>query len=132
MKRKIEKIWHPWDTWECYKAGFFGPYPKNMTKALGEKLYADFFKTPDLFEKSLNMVLEKWHYSCEHNLTSPSLNKIAWGGQAACCYAWGVPAECRAGFRFLTPQEQETANLLSEALIRNWYERRNYEQPENL
>lgn len=37
-------------------------------------------------------VIEKWPYSCEHNLTNNSLNKIAYLGQAACCLYAKVPA----------------------------------------
>lgn len=131
-KRPLLKVWHPWWDWECFKAGFFGPYPAGMNKAKGEAAYAAFFRTPGLFESSLRRVLDEWPRSCEHNLTSPSLNKIAWGGQAAACLALGIPAECRAGFNKLTADEQAEANTTSERIIRSWYEKEGYEQPEKL
>ena len=131
-RKPLVKIWHPWPSWECFKAGFYGPYPEGVNKASGEAKYGEFFRVPGLFEASLRRVLEEWPNSCEHNLTSASLNKIAWGGQAAACIAWGIPAECRAGYRLLTKEEQKAADEISERLIREWYDRRGYEQPETL
>lgn len=130
--KKLLKEWRPWWDWECYKAGFFGPYPAGMNKAAGEAAYAGFFREPGLFEASLKRVIEEWPNSCAHNLTSASLNKIAWGGQAAACIALGIPAECRAGYNKLTKAEQAAADAISERVIRTWYEREGYEQPEEL
>lgn len=132
MKRPLIRIWHPWWLWECFKAGFFGPYPKGMNQQQGEKLCKDFFLTEGLFEDSLKKVLSEWKYSCEHNLTCHSLNKIAWGGQAACCYLLGVPSSCRAGYNLLPKDVQLKMDTISEVLIRQWYEDNNYEQPEKL
>lgn len=130
--RPLLRIWHPWQAWECHRAGFFGPFPEGMNKAKGEEAYATFFRTSGLFEASLKRVLEEWPRACEHNLSNPSLNKIAWGGQAAACIALGIPAECRAGFNKLTAEEQDEANATSERVLRTWYERNGYEQPKKL
>lgn len=45
-----------------------------------------------LTKKYMMRVVEEWKYSCEHNLTNESMNKIAYIGQAACCIYGGVPS----------------------------------------
>jgi hypothetical protein len=40
----------------------------------------------------MTMVIEQWKYSCEHNLTNMSINRIAYIGQAACCLYANVPS----------------------------------------
>jgi len=131
MLKKIKRIWHPWDKWECYKAGFFGT-SQGINKKQAEAKYKEFLETPGLFEESLQKVLREWTFSCEHNLTCSSLNKIAWGGQAACCYAWGISSEARAGYNLLSPLQRQEADAISEKLIRAWYKEHEYEQPETL
>lgn len=130
-KKPIVKIWHPWNKWECFQAGFWGPFPEGINKSRGEQMYKEFFLSGK-FRKTLMMVLKEWPFSCEHNLTSPSLNKIAWGGQAAAAYALGIPAECRAGFNLLSPEVQQEMNEISKQCILTWYEENGYEPFENL
>lgn len=131
-KKPIVKIWHPWYKWECFKAGFFGPFPDGMNKTKGEQLFKEFFITNNLFADSLEKVLKEWTFSTEHNLTSATLNKIAWSGQAACCYAWGIPADCRSGYRLLTLAQQKEADEIARRLLINWYEEQGYECFEKL
>lgn len=129
--KPIEKIWHPWEKWECYKAGFWGPYPEGVTQKSGEEAYRDFFLSGE-FRKTAKKVLAEWPYSCEHNLTSTTINKIAWLGQASLAYATGVPAECRAGFKLLDKETQQEMNQIAREELLNWYKEQGYEPPENL
>ena len=132
MLTPIKRIWHPWDKWECYKAGFWNTTPpQGLSMAEGEQLYCDFFREKD-FAATLTKVLKEWPHSCEHNLTSASLNKIAWGGQAAACYALGLPADCRAGYNLLDANLKKEMDNISESLIRGWYKERGYEPFKNL
>ena len=38
------------------------------------------------------------------------MNRIAWLGQAAVCYAKGIPSCCCGGFNLLTEEQQNIAN----------------------
>jgi len=130
--KPVEKIWHPYWKWECYPAGFFENAPEGKSLKEGETGYRDFFETPHAFEKGIIEVFKEWPKSCEHNLTSPSLNKIAWLGQAAACITRHIPAKCRAGFRLLDAEKQMEMNELSKKYILQWYKDRNYEPFEDL
>ncbi len=41
--------------------------------------------------RAMSSVIRKWKHATEHNLTNGSINKIAWLGQAACCYRFRAP-----------------------------------------
>ena len=130
--KKIERIWHPWQKWECYKNGFFGPFKNGMTKNSGEIMYAEFFSRGNLFEENLSIVMNDWKYSLEHNLTNSGLNKVAWCGQAAACVYKGIPAECRSGLNFLSEKDRIKNNKIVEGFLLEWFKKGGYELPENL
>lgn len=88
---KIERIWHPWNNWECYRSNFFGSLPKSLKKAEALKLCQDLYKNVDEFERVLLRILKEWPNSCEHNLSNLGMNRIAWLGQAACAYKYRIP-----------------------------------------
>jgi hypothetical protein len=48
------------------------------------------------------------------------MNRIAWLGQAAMCYATGIPAAFRSGFFLLTETEQIAANELALIYLNKW------------
>lgn len=120
MKIKIPRKYRPWWEWECYRAGFFSTTPpKGLDADRCREMYRDFLSDLSRFDKAMSRVVVEWPNSCEHFLTNPTMNKIAWFGQAAACIEMGVPAMFRAGFKLLTPEQQEAAN----ALANNHYER---------
>jgi hypothetical protein len=45
---------------------------------------------------------------------------VAWLGQAATCYALGIPAAYRGGFYLLTSDQQEAANKAALAALNKW------------
>lgn len=114
------RIFHKYEKWECYKAGFYATTKPNMKKDQCEKAYADFLRNLPAFEDALMHVTTEWKNSCEHYLTNLSMNRIAWLGQASVCYALGIPSTYRAGFQLLTPLEQEAANQMALVWLNNW------------
>jgi hypothetical protein len=50
------------------------------------------------------------------------MNRIAWLGQAAMCYATGVPSVFRGGFFLLSEKQQEAANRLALEYLNKWLE----------
>lgn len=115
------RIFHTYDKWECHKAGFYeNAPPKGMTKAQCEEEYRKFLADTGRFADTLERVIVEWKHSCEHYLTNAAMNRIAWLGQAAMCYATGIPSAFRAGFFMLTAQEQERANEVALEYLNRW------------
>jgi len=127
---KVNRIYHTWDKWECYSAGFYDEKPKNreQTKEQLELEYADFLSNDDRFKAALRGVLTHWKKSCEHYLSNENMNRIAWLGQAAACYALGIPSCYRGGFNLLTEKQQERANEIALNALNKWLERQGEKQ----
>lgn len=117
-----DRIFHTHDTWECHKAGFYANTMPGISKAQGEEMYRAFLSDDERFRTALEHVISEWRHSCEHYLTNTAMNRIAWLGQAAMCYATGVPAAYRSGFGLLTEAQQETANRTALEYLNCWLE----------
>lgn len=114
------RIFHTFDQWECYKAGFYDTTCPGKSRAQCEEEYRDFLSDLSAFGDALKGVTSEWVKSCEHYLTNESMNRIAWLGQAAACYALAIPACFRSGFWLLSEKQQEDANLLALEHLNRW------------
>lgn len=115
-----ERIFHTFDKWECYKAGFYNSTVDGMTKQQCEQVYTDFLADIPLFAQTLEKVVTEWKFSCEHYLTNKSMNRIAWLGQASVCYAKGIPSEFRGGYNLLSEEQQASANETALEYLNKW------------
>lgn len=122
----MERIYHTWDKWECYPAGFFENRPpgRNLTDGMCKLMYAQFLADIPRFEEAMAGVLKDWPTSCEQWLSNERMNRIAWLGQAAMCYATGIPSTFCGGFNQLTPEQQNAANLAALKYLNIWLESR--------
>lgn len=120
-----DRIFHTWEKWECHKAGFYASKKDGMTAEQCENAYAEFLSNDDKFRDALNGVLNDWINSCEHYLTNKAMNRIAWLGQAAMCYATGIPSKYCAGFNLLTNEQQEIANNTALEYLNIWMSKYN-------
>ena len=122
----MKRIFHTWDKWECYPAGFYENKPENkqLTDDQCRQLYATFLRDIPMFEASMQSILLAWPRSCEHYLSNEKMNRIAWLGQASVCYAHGIPAIYSSGFQLLTDLEKETANNSALKFLNKWLEKR--------
>lgn len=59
-------------------------------------------------------------FTDQHYLTNKAMNRIAWLGQAAACYALGIPSTFRGGFSLLTESEQAEANGVALVYLNKW------------
>lgn len=123
------KVWHPWHTWECYRGGFFATVPPSgMDADEAMQKYAEFLADTARFACAMIRVTSEWPNSSEHWLTNEKMNRIAWLGQAAMCIDTGVPSRFRAGFKLLSEQQQNEANLAAYIHLMAWeheYEKAN-------
>jgi len=114
------RIFHTYDKWECEKAGFYKQQVDGMTGEQCKLAYRDFLADPDRFRAAATCVINDWKNSCEHYLTNFAMNRIAWVGQAAMCYAAGVPSKFCSGYNLLTEEQQDAANQVALEVINEW------------
>lgn len=115
-----DRIFHTYEKWECHKAGFYKTSVDGMTSKQCEEAYRDFLADLDGFRSAANSVISEWVYSCEHYLTNFAMNRIAWIGQAAMCYATGIPAHFCSGYNLLTEEQKEAANNVALDVLNDW------------
>lgn len=124
----MKRIYHTWDKWECYPAGFYeNKAPSGLSQNEAVKRYAEFLRDTPTFAAALSRVITEWQNSCEHYLSNENMNRIAWLGQASACIALGLPSCFRGGFNLLTPEEQQTANETALMALNEWLARRGEE-----
>lgn len=117
----MKRIYHTWDKWECYPAGFYEPKPpKPLTEKDCEEKYRAFLSDDEQFRLALERVITEWPNSCEHYLSNENMNRIAWLGQSSMCIATGIPARFRGGFYKLTEDQQARANLTALEYLNKW------------
>lgn len=117
------RVFHEWEDWECYPAGFYGDKPpKGMTVPECEEAYRNFLADMPAFESALHRVIAEWKYSCEHYLTNQKMNRIAWLGQASMCLVNGVPARFCGGYNMLSADQKEAADRKAHEYLNKWLE----------
>ena len=114
------RVFHTFDKWECHKAGFYATTKDGMSKAECEEAMRDLLADIPRFKAALESVVTEWKHSCEHYLTNAAMNRVAWLGQAATCYALGIPAVYRGGFYLLTERQQKAADKTALAALNKW------------
>ena len=125
----VERIYHTWDKWECYPAGFFEvKAPKELTDDECIDLYCELLKDIPEFKRIMLLIIDEWPNSCEHNLTNERMNRIAWMGQSSLCYKHKIPARFRGGYHLLTKDQQQAADEAALEVINIWMERQGYEK----
>ena len=110
----MDRIYHPWDMWECYPAGMYETRPadKSLTDDDCRRIYAELLSDLPRFRKALQRVITEWPNSCEHYLTNERMNRVAWLGQASLCIAEGIPQRYRGGYMELTDSRRSTQTTL--------------------
>lgn len=119
-----ERYWCAYDQLEEYHAGMWRVV-SGEAQAL--PLIAEavrLFRDEAGFERACFAVVKAWPVSCRAAMTNPSLNQIAWMGQAACCYAAGVPeAMTRRAWWKLTEEQRAACDAIAARAIASWRQR---------
>lgn len=119
-KQTSKRIYHTWDKWECYPAGFYENQKNGISDEKCKEMYRAFLSDLDVFGNALSRVLSEWKNSCEHYLTNEAMNRIAWLGQASACIALGLPSKYRSGYFLLTDEQQKMADNLALKYLNKW------------
>lgn len=115
-----ERIYHTWDKWECYPAGFYEGQKTGKTDDECRELYREFLSDIPRFRRAMRNVLSNWPNSSEHYLTNESMNRIAWLGQSSACIEMGVPSKYRSGYFLLTDDQQAKADAAALEILNEW------------
>lgn len=126
----MERIYHTWNKWECFPAGFYSPKPprKDMTIEQCKRMYAEFLKDDVRFSSAAQDVIKEWRCSCEHYLTNERMNRIAWMGQAAMCRETSVSKFFCGGYFLLDELQQKHADWIALDTINLWMIRNGHAQ----
>lgn len=120
----MKRIYYPYWEWEDYKNGLYDlekEYSEKEQEELSSQVKV--FLSSKEFEKVGFKIISEWKIACEQNLTNPSRNRQAWIGQASACYKLGVPERItKFGWRLLSLEQQEQANLVADKIIKKWEE----------
>lgn len=121
IKKQVStRIYHTWDKWECYPAGFYENQKEGKADEECKELYRSFLSDLPRFRQALQRVLSEWKNSCEHYLTNEAMNRIAWLGQASACIEMGLPSKYRSGYFLLTDEQQLSADNLALEYLNKW------------
>jgi protoheme ferro-lyase len=124
----MERIYHPYWLWEDYKNGFYENISGEEKKQMILKVI-EMFNSEKLTIEYMNRVINEWIYSCEHNLTNDSLNKIAYIGQGACCIYAKVPNTITMeAWSLLDKEIQYRANKIAIEVINKWINKNKFIQ----
>lgn len=123
---KPERIYHTWDKWECYPAGFYGT-TAGMPEDDAKREYVGVLANRDRLAGAIARVVAEWPRSCEHYLTNARMNRLSWICQAAVCLETGLPS-CYWPVFFTLPQDrQEAAFDLALSALNGWMTARGYD-----
>ena len=124
----MERIYHPYWKWEDYKDGFYNNISGSLKKELTDKV-VEMFNDEKETKRCMNLVITKWVYSCEHNLTNPAMNKIAYIGQGACCLYAGIPSTITmSAWSLLDLDVRNRADLIANEVLEKWINKNNNKQ----
>lgn len=116
----MKRIYHPYNLWEDYKYGFYDNCSGSEKQNKIDKAI-EMFNSESLTRKYMNKVVDEWKYSCEHNLTNESLNKIAYIGQAACCLYADIPNTITMeAWSKLSKDVQNRSDEIAKEVINKW------------
>lgn len=132
-QKGIKRIFHTWEKWECFKAGFYEEQPPSgFTAEEAEIFYKNFLADIPLFENNLKKVITTWKFSCEHYLTNENMNRIAWLGQASVCIYKGIPSRFRGGYNLLSDKQKLDADMMAFKYLNIWLETNGYPKLKSL
>lgn len=117
----MKRIFHPYNKWEDFPAGFYDGAGKNKPEVINKVV--ELFCSPKLTEHYMRLVTATWPNSCEHNLTNPAMNRIAYIGQGACCIYAGVSSTITMEAWSSVPKEfRDQADKIAAIVLKEWEE----------
>ena len=117
---KHEQVFHPYDVWEDHNYGFYNNISGGNKLQMVQDVVG-LFSDPSKTNLYMMRVVKEWKYFCEHNFTNPSINKVAYLGQAACALYKDVPSTVTMEAWSEVPENyKDIANQIAEDCIEYW------------
>jgi hypothetical protein len=121
----MERIYHHYGKWEDHKHNFYDNCSGDKKKQLIDRCIST-FKDFALFELMCYRVINEWRYSCEHNLSNPSMNKIAYIGQAVMALCFNCPnTVTMESWGFLNEETRLKCNEIAGLYLKKWEDAKN-------
>ena len=119
-KTSIDRYHCHYEQLEEYKAGLWRRRSgQHRQSSIAEA--RNFMMDEGRFSMAMARVCFEWVNSCKVNFTTPSVNPIAWLGQAAVCIETTIPEECtRAAWCELPFRSQQIANANATRNLNEW------------
>lgn len=119
----MNRIYHPYWMWEDFKAGFYDNISGEQKKEMINKV-VELFSDNEITRKYMIRVIDEWVFSCQHNLSNESLNRIAYLGQGACCLFAGVPSTITMeAWSLVSKENQDKADGIAKDVLNIWINR---------
>jgi hypothetical protein len=116
----MKRVFHNYKKWEEVDYNFYASAPVSKMEKYAHLVLSVLANKKEC-EKQMRRVVKEWPNSCEHNLTNPSLNKIAWLGQSSCALSNKVPQDATMKiWSLLSDEEKTTANAIAKKIIKEW------------
>lgn len=117
---KLKRVFKHYSVCEEYKSAMWDN-SLVMDKELKISNAVNFMSNTDLFDAGMRSVINEWPISCEVNFTNPSMNKIAWLGQAACALLIDCPEDLvKTAWGMLSDDKRNLANNAAKKYIKQW------------
>jgi hypothetical protein len=111
----------PYHLWEDWSAGMWRDADIHTQDI---ECAVSLMEDTNRFGACMITVVTHWPNACIQCLSNPSLNRRAWLGQAACCFAIGVSETVtRLAWHKLSKAKQDRANARADRAIQGWESR---------
>lgn len=121
----MERVYHHYEKWEDYPAGFYNACSGKEKESKIQKVI-EMFNSELLTREFMTKVISEWKYSCEHNLTNPAMNQIAYIGQSACCIYAEVPSTATMeAWSLLSNEVQYRSDSIAREVLEIWKTKNN-------
>lgn len=115
----MKRIYHNHNLREDWRQGLYNSHCANESEKIKTCIFL--LGTQTVFDYYARLVIKKWPYSCEHNLTDNGRNKQAYLGQASCCFYCGAPEYItKIAWNRLPKKTQKSANLTADKVIKDF------------
>lgn len=122
------RYFYDYREWEDYKNGMYKK-PISIRLISGEteeerlNKVIELFSNQDLTRKYMQRVIDEWKIACKVVFSDPSMNKVAWLGQSACCiYAGITESETRKAWWMVSQENRDKADEIAKELIKKYRE----------
>lgn len=110
----ITQLFYPYWDWECYKNGMYTDAVDVTKIEECESLLLD----TEMFLHYGKEMVDSWPISCDNFLSNSSINRIAWIGQAVCCYCFSANEQTvKKAWKQIPPIFQNKANDTAKEIL---------------